>query len=292
MSEFFEEYTHIVADSTKPWPYFDIPGRLKILSWSVDECYGRIYPQWITKSGLARHAVVQLALYTCDPFRDAPPVPYPRRSQTEDFIIDQSTLKNNDKKQRKYLCPSVISLVEALATALMHYESWCEYVYRWPKFQEQQAACLAFLRAVQDLKSRVRHRGFKLKDPTLKHRRTLDAQIEDVINIVTAIRYQDYQHAGAATDTPSHPRAHGNKWGLLNDMHQAFSTYKPEKWSKAATYRALAAIMNQMKITNAEGEDWKPDAIKKLLKRGPDPNLALTIHLTHPNVVPWYTRPE
>jgi hypothetical protein len=62
MSEFFEEYTHIVADPRKTWPYFDVPGCLRRLSWSVDECYGRIAPQWMTKDGLTRHAVVQLAL--------------------------------------------------------------------------------------------------------------------------------------------------------------------------------------------------------------------------------------
>jgi hypothetical protein len=62
MSEFFDEYTHIMADPRKQWPYFDIPGCLKMLSWSVDECGGRIYPRWYTKDGFTRHAVVQLAI--------------------------------------------------------------------------------------------------------------------------------------------------------------------------------------------------------------------------------------
>ena len=88
MSEFFKEYTHIVADPTKTWPYFDIPGCLKRLPWSVDECDGRITPQWMTEDGLTRHAVVQLALYTCPPFRDIPPAGYSRTDATEGYIID------------------------------------------------------------------------------------------------------------------------------------------------------------------------------------------------------------
>jgi len=166
MSEFFKEYTHLVADPTKTWPYFDIPGCLKMLPWSVDQCYGHIYPQWITKSGLARHAVVQLALYTCYPFRDVPPDGYQGREEMEGCIIDESDLKNGDKKPRKHLCCSVTSLVEALATALMQYESWCEYIYRWPLFEDQRDGCVAFLRTVQDLKSALGRRGFSWEDPT------------------------------------------------------------------------------------------------------------------------------
>jgi hypothetical protein len=73
MSEFFEKYTGIVADPTKTWPYFDIPGCLKRLPWSVKQCYGHITPGWIENSLLTRHAAVQLALYACGPFRDIPP---------------------------------------------------------------------------------------------------------------------------------------------------------------------------------------------------------------------------
>jgi hypothetical protein len=129
MSELFKEYTHVVTDPTKQWPYFDIPGCLKILSWSVDECFGHIWPQYIENSSLTRHAVVQLALYTCSPFRDVPPASYPRRGDGEGYIIDEYTLASGDKKQRKYPCHSVISIVEALATALMHYEARCESVF-------------------------------------------------------------------------------------------------------------------------------------------------------------------
>jgi hypothetical protein len=73
MSEFFKEYTHLVADPTKTWPYFDIGGCLKRLPWSVNQCYQHIARQWFKDSLLTRHAVVQLALYACDPFRDIPP---------------------------------------------------------------------------------------------------------------------------------------------------------------------------------------------------------------------------
>jgi hypothetical protein len=86
MSEFFDESTHIVAEPRKQWPYFDIPGCLRMLSWSVDECYGRIYPKYITKDGLARHAVVQVALYTCPPFREITPSPHIWISETEGYI--------------------------------------------------------------------------------------------------------------------------------------------------------------------------------------------------------------
>jgi hypothetical protein len=292
MSEFFKEYTHIVADPTKTWPYFDIPGCLKRLPWSVDECDGRITPQWMTEDGLTRHAVVQLALYTCPPFRDIPPAGYPRTDATEGYIIAQDPLKNNDQKPRKYLCRDVRSLVEALATALMHYESWCEYVYGWPQFQDERERAVSFLSNVQAIMSALRQKGSKRKDPTLKNKRKLEDEIDKTINISNAITYQDYQRAGAPTDTPGDPRAHGNKHYLLTKMQEAFRTYMPENWSDMATYRALAAIMNQMQIKNADGRDWKPNSIKQLLKRGPHPRLTWSIHLTHPNVEPWYTRPE
>jgi hypothetical protein len=47
MSELFREYTHIVAEPMKKWPYFDIPGCLRKLSWSVGQCYQHITPRWI-----------------------------------------------------------------------------------------------------------------------------------------------------------------------------------------------------------------------------------------------------
>jgi hypothetical protein len=106
------------------------------------------------------------------------------------------------------------------------------------------------------------------------------------------IEYNDYQHTNAPTNVPRDPRTHGRKYDLLNEMKEAFNTYKPEKWSQEATYRALAAIVNQMQISNTEGKQWTPAAIKQLLKRGPDSRLTFTVQLTPPNVVPWYTRPE
>jgi hypothetical protein len=87
MSEIFKEYTHIVVDPTKTWPYFDIPGCLKRLSWSVNECYGHIWPQWFENSSLTRHAVVQLALYTCYPFGDVPRS-YGGRTEPEGYIVE------------------------------------------------------------------------------------------------------------------------------------------------------------------------------------------------------------
>jgi hypothetical protein len=292
MSEFFEEYTHIVADPMKTWPYFEIPGRLRVLRWSVDECYGRITPQWITEHGLTRHAVVQLALYTCQPFRDIPPVGYPRSSATDGYIIDVLDKKNGDKKLRKYLCLSVGSLVEALATALMYYESWCEYLDSWQSFQADRDRSIKFLRRFPWLRKNASRRGFTPQDPALWHNKRLPKDIQNVIHGVEAFTYDDYQHTNAPTNEPGDHRAHSNKYDLLRDMKEAFSAHMSEEWTQEATYRALATIVNQMKIVNAKGKRWTPNAIKRFLLCGPDPRLELTIKLTRRNLVPWYTRPE
>jgi hypothetical protein len=75
-------------------------------------------------------------------------------------------------------------------------------------------------------------------------------------------------------------------------MDKAFTTYMPETWSQVATYRALASIMNQMQITNANGKTWSAGAIKTFLVRGPDPRLRFTIKLATPTIKSWYMRPE
>jgi hypothetical protein len=319
MSEFFEEYTHIVAD-LKPWDYFDIPNCLKRLSWSVDQCYTHIVPQWFKGSLLTRHAVVQLALYACDPFRHIPPdihsmccvsrdgtpskppgdfyfdreLPdgYYYRAEPVGHLIDQYADKSNDQKQHKYPCPAIVPLIEALATALIRYEWWCEFDNGWPKFQEERERSIAFLETVKDLKKALGRAGFSWENPTLKHKRNFTDRIDEVITIVTAISEHDYQHSGAATNMPHHPRVHGNKFNLLSAMEKAFTTYMPETWPQVATYRALASIMNQMQITNANGKTWSAGAIKTFLVRGPDPRLRLTIKLTTPTIKSWYTRPE
>jgi hypothetical protein len=294
MSEFFEEYTHIVAESTKTWPYFDIPGCLKMLPWSVDECYGRIAPQWITKEGLTRHAVVQLALYTCPPFIDGARAKYPcpRTSAAEGYIIDQVTLKNGEKKDRKYSCHDVKSPVQALATALIDYEIACEQGNWWPYFERDRDRAITFLENFSWVVKDLRRRGITCNDPVLQHNRWLDKTILKLIQAVHAFRYEDYRRTYNPTNEPGDPRAHSRKWNLLRQMNEAFCSHMPPEWSEEASYRALAAIINQMQIWNAQGKPWTPAAVKRLLKRGPDPRLTLTIHLTRPNVVPWYTRPE
>lgn len=292
ISELCREYTHIVSD-LKNWPYFDIPGRLKMLSWSDAECTGHITPQWLEKGLYTRHAVVQLALYTCSPFRDVPPEYHPFHAETDGYIIiDDDKLKNGEQKQNKHRCRSLNSLVEALATALMHYEHWCEQANSWPHFQMRQDVCITFLKDFLWLRKNASQRGFTPQDPKLWHNRRLPDDIQRVIHAVEAFNYNDYQHTKAPTNEPRDPRAHGRKHDLLNEMKEAFSTYKPEKWSEEATYRALAAIVNQMEIWNTKGKEWTPSAIKQLLKRGPNSCLTFTVHLTRPNVVPWYTRPE
>jgi hypothetical protein len=319
ISELCREYTHIV-DDLKWWPYFDIPGCLKRLPWSVDECYRRISPQWIQNSSLTRHAVVQLALYTCPPFRDMPPDiqymtcvsrdgtpsrppggPYFDRALPDGYyfraepvgqLIDQSPDKSNNQKQRKYPCPAVVPLIEALATALIDYEHWCEQANSWPHFQMRRDACITFLKDFLWLRKNASQRGFTPQDPKLWHNRSLPNNIQRVTDAVDAFNYNDYQHTNAPTNEPRDPGTRGRKYDLLNNMNKAFSTYKPEKWSNEATYRALAAIVNQMEISYSKDKQWTPAAIKQLLKRDPNRRLTFTVHLTRPNVVPWYTRPE
>jgi hypothetical protein len=289
MSELVREYPHIVADPTKEWLYFDIPGCLKMLSWSVDECFGHIWPQYFEKSSLTRHAVVQLALYTCQPFRDTPAW-YPGGAEREGYIIDEHHLKNGDKKQHKYPCRSVTSLVEALATALMNYEIQCEWFDGWQAFQKERDVCLKHLQHAKQLFVALKRRGITPEDPTLKHRRMLQSDpLQEVINILPCLTKDDYQRAGGHTITPGDPWTQFNKWILLSEMSEAF---RPIKWRKEVTYRALAAIMNQMQIYNAKGGEWTPSAIKTFLARGPTTGLEVRIHLTRPNIVPWYTKPE
>jgi hypothetical protein len=291
MSELFKEYTHVVTDPTKQWPYFDIPGCLKMLSWSVDECFVCIWPQYIENSSLTRHAVVQLALYTCQPFRDIPPPPTDIiSSEREVYLLDEYNQENGDKKQRKYSCRSVISIVEALATALMHYEDRCERTYAWPAFQEKQDICIQHLENVRQLFSALRKRHITPEDPLLQNMRLPQSDpMQEMINILQAITENDYQHAGGPTGTPHDPRTQLNKWMLLSEMSEAF---RPIKWGKEARYRALAAIMKQMQICNANGSEWTPGAIKAFLRRPPDQHLNVTIKLTRPNIAPWYTRPQ
>jgi hypothetical protein len=296
MSEFFDEYTHIVADPRKPWPYFDIPSCLKMLSWSVDECCGRIYPRWSTKDGFTRHAVVQLALYTCPPFSAITPGQYLWISETEGYIegyiIDQPERGKREQKQRKYPCRSVIALVEALATALMHYESACEQGNWWPSFQRDVDSSIQFLRGFPRLRENASRRGHAPQHQKLWHNKRLPKEVQSVIDAIEAFTYEDYQHTNAPTNEPSDPRTHGRKHCLLKEMEEAFHTYMPEDWPHMATCRALAAIMNQMQITNAKGKQWSAGSIKRFLRRGPDPRLGVTITIRRQNIVPWYTRPE
>jgi hypothetical protein len=318
ISELCREYTHIV-DDLKSWPYLDIPGCLKRLSWSVNQCYRHIGPQWINNSSLTRHAVVQLALYACDPFRDMPPdiqsmtcvsrdgtpsrppggpyfdraLPdgYYYRAEPVGLLIDRYLDKSDNQQQNECPCPAVVPLIEALATALMHYESQCEQLDSWLSFQLDRDRCISFLESFLSLRTNASRRGFPSKNPVLWHNRKLPDNIQKVIKAVESFTYDNYQHTAAPTNEPGDPRAHGNKYDLLTKMKEAFSTYKPEKWGDDATFRALAAIANQMEIWNAKGKRWKPGAIKQLLKRGPHPRLRFTINITRPNVVPWYTRP-
>jgi hypothetical protein len=180
ISEFCREYTHIV-DDLKNWPYFDIPGCLKRLSWSLDECYGRIGPQWIRNSSLTRHAVVQLALYTCPSFRNIRPAGDIRSSVTEGDIVDQ--LESGNEKE--YLCPSVMSLVEALATALMQYEVRCERIDTWQRFQTQRDSAITLLEDFLWLWENARRHGFPPKDSELSHKKKLPADIQKVIRALT-----------------------------------------------------------------------------------------------------------
>jgi hypothetical protein len=195
MSEFFKEYTHLVTDPTKTWPYFDIPGCLKRLPWTVHQCYNHIPRRWFENSLLTRHAVVQLALYACDPFRGIPPdldcltcvsrdgtpsrppggpyvdsaLPdgYYFRAEPVGHLIDHYQDKGNDQKQRQYPCPAVVPLIEALATALMRYESWCEYGNGWRRFEAGRDKTIVFLASTQAVFDALRRRNIPPEEPTL-----------------------------------------------------------------------------------------------------------------------------
>ena len=227
MSEFFEEDTHIVADSTKTWPYFDIPGCLKILHLSDAECSSRITHRWLESGGYSRHAVVQLALYTCPPFHDITSVRAhwinAPEGYIDGYIIDQSESKNGEQKQRKYPCRSVMGLIEALATALMHYESCCEEGNWWPNFERQRDISITFLKGFAWLRKNASRRGFTPKNPILWHNRKLQAEIQHVIQAAEAFTYDDYRKTYAPTNKPSDPRAHGRKYDLLTQMQGSLS---------------------------------------------------------------------
>jgi hypothetical protein len=322
MSEFFKEYTHLVADPTKTWPYFDIPGCLKRLTWSVGQCYKHLAPHWLPRDeGLSRHAVVQLALYACGPFLDIQPdldclrcvsrdgtpcrppgdlslyfhspLPdgYYYRAEPVGYLTDQYSDKSENQKQHQYLCPTIVPLIEALATALIRHESWCEYTYGWSPFQEQRDIAIGFLEDLQKLFSVLRRKDIPAEHPSLYHKKDTQEELQKAIDIAKVVTLTDYQHAGGPTDAPGDPRAHGNKHILLKNMDEAFRIYGPAQWSREATYRALASIMNQLQIKNAQGNDWSPGAIKKFLRDGPDRRLRFRINIIRPNVEPWYTRP-
>ena len=212
MSEFFEEYTHIVADSTKTWPYFDIPSCLKILPWSYAECFSRIRLQWyVANSGWTRHAVVQLALYTCQPFRDITParslwINAPE-GYIDGYIIDQSELKNGEQKQRKYPCRSVTALIEPLATALMDYEFWCEQDNWWPRFERDRDRCIKFLENFSWVPKDFKRRDITPNDPVLQHNRWLEKYIQRLIKAIHAFTYKDYQRTYNPTNEPRSTRS-------------------------------------------------------------------------------------
>src|SRR5262245_7861712 len=141
MSEFFQEYTHLVVDPHQLWPYFDVAECLKRLPWTVHQCRGHITRRWFEKDHLTRHAVVQLALYACEPLREIPadiqymtgvsrdgtpsqrpagttpdgvlPDGYYFRADPVGDLVDHGPATKN---QRPYPCPTIIPLIEALAT--------------------------------------------------------------------------------------------------------------------------------------------------------------------------------
>ena len=175
---------------------------------------------------------------------------------------------------------------------LMRYELRCEQDNWWPHFERHRDECIRFLENFGWLRQNLIRRNITPKSPVLQRNRWLENGIPRVIKAIQAFTYEDYQHTYAPTNEPSDPRAHGRKYHLLKEMQETFHTYMPENWSQMATCRALASIMNQMKITNAKKNEWSPGSIKRFLARGPDPRLGVTITIRSPNLVPWYVRPE
>jgi hypothetical protein len=317
MSELFREYTHIVAEPMREWPHFDIQACLKKLSWSVEQCYQHITPRWIENDLFTPHAVVQLALYACDPFREIPPDvqrmravsrdgshfftkppdrSYPRgvlpdgyyfRAEPVGHIIDDSLDKSKARKERKHLCPAVVPLVETLATAFIGYEDSCEYSYGWPTFQAERDMSIRFLKRSLQCWGEQKRRRITPEHPDLYHNRSAPTDIPKVISFLQSLTEHDYEGARWPTNNPSHPVSLARKWWLVQEMEKAFQEYGPIKWPKAKSHRAIAAILNQMKIVNAYGKEWNSDAIKGLLQRGPGPDVVWTTSLTHPNLHLW-----
>ena len=127
------------------------------------------------------------------------------------------------------------TLIEALATALTNYEYWCEQANSWAHFQMRQDVCITFLEDFLWLRTNASRRGFAPKDPKLWHNKSLPGDIQQLIHAVEAFTYDDYLHTNAPTNKPRDPRTHGRKYDLLNEMNEAFSTYKPERWGQEAT---------------------------------------------------------
>jgi hypothetical protein len=83
----------------------------------------------------------------------------------------------------------VTSLVEALATALMHYESRCEQLDSWLSFQIDRDRCIRFLESFLWLRKNASQRGFAPKNPVLWHNRKLPVNIQSVIQAVESFTF-------------------------------------------------------------------------------------------------------
>jgi hypothetical protein len=269
MSELLRKYYSIVVEPEKDWLYFDIPGCLEKLPWSLGQCYAHISPHWLDGSSFTRHAIVQLALYTCYPFCEAPPEGYRRRTDPNGYIIDLYHQKDQKTRQNRIPCHSPIGLIEELATDVMGYEASCEYSYGWPRFEAEREMVVKFLKTNRWLWNNLRQQKITPERAGLQNHRMFASNLQEMIGDLLLITEQDYKNGKGPTNHPRHPIGRALRWGLIDSMYETFKTYVPTKRSDSAIYRALAAIMTQLGIHHGKGPQWEPDAVKTFLRRGP-----------------------
>ena len=160
------------------------------------------------------------------------------------------------------------TLIEALATALTNYEYWCEQANSWAHFKCARTYVSRFWRTSSGYGQTPAGVDSRLKIRELWHNKSLPGDIQQLIHAVEAFTYDDYLHTNAPTNKPRDPRTHGRKYDLLNEMNEAFSTYKPEMGS-GGDLPCSGSDVNQLEIWNAKRKEWTPAAIKQLLKRYP-----------------------
>ena len=253
-----------------PWPFVHLhPDRLlQKLPWSEQNCVQSVTTKGTdisTRRLLSDHGILQLALWTTDPFYGAP----------EGHLYDK-TRKPLDPDP----CPQYAQLIDALADALLHYEWRCRGLFNWERCQAWILSSIprvnTFLTILDDLhKKRIAptNKELKYKRPELK--RTWQV-VEEAMSYLTE---NDFFCVGGSIPQGADPLSRGIKTLLITDLFEAFRKYGPPTFTLMATYRSLAAILNAFEIQNNLGGDYKAEGVKQVMKRPID--LAVKFNITH-----------